>query len=123
MLNKIEANIMNRPVSPNSILNIAHEEIDDSISITGFREAARIGFEYLQQKLNKTFITVGDGMQEFFNFDVHHPATDNDLLIPLFCLVISLLQHSREELEAIQPGVYNSLFNYVVNQYILKVLC
>ncbi len=114
---------MDRPGSPTSIMNFAHEvqeENENSISITGFREAARIGFDHVKQKLNKTSITSGDALNELFNFNVHDPATDNELLVPIFCLSIFLLRRSKEALDAISPGAYNSLVNYAVNQFEIK---
>ena len=113
---------MDRPVSPTSIMNFTHEvqeENENSISI-GFREAARIGFDHVKQKLNKTLITSGDALNELFNFNVHDPATDNEILIPIFCLSIILLRQSKEALDAISPGTYNSLVNYAVNQFEIK---
>ena len=115
---------MNRPLSPTCIMQIPEEEVQQTMNniplITSWRASAGIGFEYLQQKLNKPNITPGDGLLEFFNFDVQDEATDNDLLVPVFCLAICLLKHSQNTLDAISPGTYNSLFDYVVNQYNTK---
>jgi hypothetical protein len=98
----------------------AQQEIENTIPVTNFIETARIGFDYIQQKLNKIYINTGEVLLELFNFNVHDPATDNDLLVPVFCLAIAFLRHSQETLENIQPGVYNSLINYTVNQFEIK---
>lgn len=114
---------MDRPVSPTSIMNFADEaqqEIENTIPVTNFRETARIGFDYIQQKLNKTHINTGEVLLELFSFNVHDPEQDNDLLFPIFCVAIILLRHSQETLENIQPGVYKSLVNYTVNQFEIK---
>lgn len=105
-------------------MQIPEEELQQTMNniplITGWRESAGIGFNYLQQKLNKTTITAGDGLLEFFNFNVHDESTNNDLLIPLFCLAICFLKHSQDSLDAISPGTYSSLFHYTVNLYNTK---
>ena len=114
---------MNRPVSPTSIMSFvdeAQEEIENSFPITAFREAVRIGFDYIKQKINKTLITPGDALNEFLNFNVHDPETDNNLLVPMFSITILLLTRSREALETIQPGIYSSIRNYVSNHFEIK---
>lgn len=114
---------MNRPVSPTCIMKFADEaqqEIENTIPVTNIREIVGIGFDYIQQKLNKTHINTGEVLLELFNFNVHDPATDNDFLVPVFCLAIVLLRNFQETLENLQPGVYDSLVSYAVNQFETK---
>ncbi len=113
---------MNRPISPSSILYPPQEDIDDigEIPIADWVSSAGIALEYLKQKLNKTSISPGDGLLELFNFDVHDESTDNELLVPLFCLVICLLRRSRDTLNTIDPNTYDSLFNYTIDIFNTK---
>lgn len=110
---------MDRPVSPTSILE-APCEVIENISITNWLDYARIGFEYVQQKTGQTHITPGNCLLEFFNFDASDENSDATLVEPLFCLTICMLNHSRERLDEISPGTYDSLVNYSTNMYHTK---
>ena len=113
---------MDRPVSPVSILDhgaafvTAPDEFEpDTDDII---ESARIGFEYIQRKLNKSRITPGDGILQFLNYDVH--ADDGDALIPLFCAATLLLRSARAGLDAIDPECYSRLVTYMTNMLDVK---
>ena len=100
---------MDRTLSPTSILDRAEYENDTGHII----ESARIGFEYIQRKLNKSRITPGDGILSFLNYDVH--ANGDDALIPLFCAATLLLRSARAGLDAIEPECYSKLMTYMAN--------
>ena len=108
---------MDRPVSPTSILE-APCEVIENISTTNWLDYSRIGFEYVQQKTGKPILTPGDCLLEFFNFDASDENSDATLVEPLFCLTICMLNHSRERLDEINPGTYDSLVNYSTNMYV-----
>lgn len=110
---------MDRPVSPTSIVE-APCEVIENISTTNWLDYSRIGFEYVQQKTGKPLITPGDCLLEFFNFDASDENSDATLVEPLFCLTICMLNHSRERLDEISPGTYDSLVNYSTNMYHTK---
>ena len=108
---------MDRPVSPVSILDPAlmTGESGEYEHDTGhIIESARIGFEYIQRKLNKSRITPGDGILLFLNYDVHANG-DDDALIPLFCAATLLLRSARAGLDAIDPEYYSKLMTYMTN--------
>jgi len=107
---------MDRPVSPVSVLDhgaalvTAPDEIEPGTD--DIIESARIGFAYIQRKLDKSRITPGDGILQFLNYDVH---ADDDALIPLFCAAILLLRSARAGLDAIDPECYSKLMTYMTN--------
>ena len=86
---------MNRAISPSSILYPPQEDIDNigEIPITDWVSSAG---------------------------DVHDESTDNELLVPLFCLAICLLRRSRDTLNTIDPNTYDSLFNYTIDIFNTK---
>ena len=77
-----------------------------------------IGFEYVREKLNKEYITAGDGLLVFYNFDILNE--DYELFVPLFCLAICFLENCKDTLDEIETNTYKRLFEYTSNMYTTK---
>lgn len=111
---------MNRPLSPNSIMEIDLPE--DTTSLYGIsreiiNEGASNAFLYIKQKLNKETLTSGEMLLEFWNYD----GTDGILFTELFCLAILVIIRTKNELNQIQDNIYSNLMNYTTNMYASKI--
>mgnify|MGYP004140341049 CR=1 FL=1 len=112
-------NKMDEPVSPTTILmppTIA-EDLNVGLNPQDIHNAAQVGFDYLKTKLQKTKLTPGDILLEFWNYN--EPET-TDQLVPLFCLSIIILVNMKTTLNDINPEIYNKLFSYTVNLFNTK---
>ena len=110
---------MQRPISPDSILNKPEPDLEEEIIFNNWKQSISIGLDHVKQKLGKSNITCGDALNEFWNFSVQ--TESKALLTPLFYLCIALLQHRRENLEQIQNGIYDALLNYSIEMYEIKL--
>ena len=103
---------MNRPVSPNTVSEIPRS-ISDMITVESFNLSAEHGFNYIKNKLNKTVITPGEILLEFYNYN----SLDDILCTNLFCVSCLVLLNMKNELNEIDSEVYNKMLTYTVNKY------
>jgi len=111
---------MNRPVSPTTILMppTITEHINIGIEPQDINNAAQIGFDYLKSKLQKTLLTPGDILLEFWNYN---EPESTDMLVPLFCLSLLVLMKKKDELNVINPEMHNKLLTYTIEHFNTKI--
>lgn len=110
---------MNRPMSPTTILTppTITEDINIGIEPQDINNAAQIGFDYLKSKLQKTLLTPGDILLEFWNYN---EPESTDMLVPLFCLSVLVLMKEKNALNEISPEIHNKLLTYTIEHFHTK---
>ena len=110
---------MNRSVSPTTILMppTITEDINIGIEPQDINNAAQIGFDYLKSKLQKTLLTPGDILLEFWNYN---EPESTDMLVPLFCLSVLVLMKEKDALNEINPEIHNKLLTYTIEHFNTK---
>lgn len=111
---------MNRPISPNTVLELPDiPYLSDTIQITieNIKTLANEGFENLKNKLNKTSLTPGDALLEFYNYH----ESNEDVIIQLFCLSLCMLDSVKHSINEIQSNTYQKIMDYTVNMFNSKM--
>ena len=71
------------------------------------------GMEYLQKKLGRETIFVGDALTEYIGFQ----NKDDMVYTYLFCLALTMLQQTEKSMEKEQPGVHQKLMFDLIERY------
>tara|TARA_Y100000992_G_C21273601_1_gene498487 strand:- start:4733 stop:5095 length:363 start_codon:yes stop_codon:yes gene_type:complete len=89
-------------------------QIED-FDLNDINTCAGQGFEYVKTSLNKTSITPGDILLEYFNYK--NNTNSNTILNQLFSLSILALNTHKNRLNEIQPEIFDKLLNYCIIMY------
>ena len=114
---------MQRPDSPISIDDIGktfdQTLVNDShISREDFYDMARIGFNNLKDKLQKTTINTGDALSAFWDYNVDSSADDDMcMMTSYYCLAVIMLINKKSYFDGIDSTIYNKLAQYTLNKY------
>lgn len=118
---------MQRPDSPIGIDDIGktfdQTLVNDSdFSREDFYDMARIGFNKLKDKLQKTTINTGDALSAFWDYNVDSSADDDMcIMTSYYCLAMIMLMNKKSYFDGIDSTIYNKLAEYTINKYNEKI--
>lgn len=107
---------MEEPLSPTMVNNISFE--NDSMAEMVLNKAG-YALESIKGRLGKTTINVADALLDF----IHYNEQDNYELTQRFCLIFSMLYHTKDRLNELAPReegeetVYDALNNRIITMY------
>ena len=112
------------PVTVNELENIFDETLmnDSEFSTEDFYGMAKVGFDDLKDKLQKTTITITDALYALWNYNINL-SIDNDMFImtSYYFLAMTILINKKSYFDGIDSTLYNKLVSYTKNNYSEKI--